>query len=116
MNYFALTSYILNAIFIVGIGFCIILVRGALMSNRDSLAGYKRSDLSGRSREEIRRRLLAGGMNAVSPIDVMNLIYTFRSIELGTYNDDDPYIPSSEVGDPYLDLDLDRPDHSGAKQ
>jgi hypothetical protein len=101
MDPLLIISLILNIIAIPTIIFMAFIIRGALTNNQDMLEDYHRKDLSGTQREEIRRRLIVGGKGAVGAHEILDLIYTFRSVELGQYNDEDPYVPS----DPYDDID-----------
>ena len=64
----------------------------------------KHSHLTGREVEEIRRKLSSIGIQAITVDDVFNLIMTIRDTHLGTYVDEDPYIPA----DPYDDIDARR--------
>jgi len=74
------------------------IIRGFMRTERSS-GGHRH--LTGREIEEIRRKLSTVGLAAVSEDDVSNLIMTIRDTHLGTYVDNDPYIPA----DPYDDVD-----------
>lgn len=79
-----------------------IIIRGFIKTNAGS--GVHKH-LTGREIEEIRRKLsLVGGLNAIAKDDVYNLIMTVRDTHLGTYVDEDPYIPA----DPYEDIEEER--------
>lgn len=77
------------------------IIRGFLRQKQSS--GEHRH-LTGREIEEIRRKLSTVGMQDISIDDVFNLIMTIRDTHLGTYVDDDPYVPA----DPYDDIDARR--------
>lgn len=94
-------SYIGNGLLMIAIAFMILILKGIMASREQMVADYKRRNLSGREREEIRRRLLSQGIGGVHPHEVLDLIYSFRAVELGQYRDSDPYVPD----DPYDDLD-----------
>lgn len=76
-----------------------IMLRGALKSEKVD-PNFEPRALSGREREEIRRKIVNMGPPAVSSDDVLNLLYTFRQIELGQYTDEDVFVPE----DPYEDV------------
>lgn len=78
-----------------------IIIRGMMKTQQSLVLDYKRHNLTGREREEIRRRLLAQGTTAVHAHEILDLIYSFRAVELGQYKDDDPYVPE----DPYDDVE-----------
>jgi len=101
MDWLPLASYITNGILVVIVALGIIVIRGMLASRDSMIDSYKRRDLTGREREDIRRRLLASGTSAIHPHEILDLIYTFRSVELGQYEDKDPYVPA----DPYDDIE-----------
>lgn len=94
-------SLVANGLFVIVIVAMALIISGFMKSHQSMVAGYKRRNLTGRDREEIRRRLLAKGITDVHPHEVLDLIYTFRAVELGQYSDEDPYIPE----DPYSDVD-----------
>jgi hypothetical protein len=102
MEWLETASYIANGVLGLLVALAIIVIKGMLASNSATFDDYKRHSLTGVEREDMRRRLLAQGLNGVHPHEVMDLIYTFRSIELGQYKDEDPYIPQE---DPYEDID-----------
>jgi hypothetical protein len=98
-----LLSVLLGIVFIALV-FVVILLRGAIVQQQIELSSYKRKDLSGREIETMRRLIVAKGPSAITVHDVLNLIYTIRSIQLGDYSDIDPFVFSSE--DPYDSLEL----------
>lgn len=102
MEWIPLTSYILNGVLVVVIVFMFIILRGMIATVGGTFDNYKRKNLTGREREDIRRRLIAQGMGAVHPHEVMDLIYSWRALELGQYTDEDPYVPQD---DPYDDIE-----------
>jgi hypothetical protein len=73
------------------------IIRGFLRSEKSK--GIHKC-LTGREVEQVRRKLSVVGFNAVTPDDVYGLIKTIRDTHLGTYVDDDPYVPD----DPYDDI------------
>ena len=79
--------------------YVIIVLRGALQTSIID-PDFEPHAVTGREREEIRRKLVNVGPRAVSSDDVLNLLYTFRQVELGSYKDDDVYVPD----DPYTDV------------
>ncbi len=78
-----------------------IIIRGFLRTE-DSEGTH--NHLTGREIEEIRRKLSTIGLQAITVDEVFNLIMTIRDTHLGTYVDNDPYIPA----DPYDDVDARR--------
>lgn len=100
-----IASLILNAVFAILIVLSGIILRGIMKNNSATIENYKRHDLTGRERETIRRKIIASGLTTVHPHEILDLIYTFRSIEVGDYHDNDPYVPV----DTYEDLDNERP-------
>jgi hypothetical protein len=76
-----------------------IIIRGAI--SRESIKDEQYGTLTGRQIEAIRLKLISVGVNAVTKFEVMNVIHTVRAIQLGTYDDIDPYIPA----DIYSDVD-----------
>lgn len=87
-----------NLLFLVTIAVLAVVLRGAI-SSQEIDPEFEPRALTGREREEIRRRMVNIGTNVVTSDDVLNLLYTIRQIELGNYTDDDVYIPD----DPYRD-------------
>lgn len=77
---------------------------GAIKKQNLLLETYRRKDLSGVEIETIRRLAVAKGSDAVTLHDILNLIYTIRSIQLGGYEDKDVFVFSQE--DPYDGLSL----------
>lgn len=74
------------------------IIRGFMRAER-STEGQRH--LTGREVEVIRRKLATVGMSAITAVDVYNLIMTIRDTHLGTYVDEDPYVPA----DPYEDVE-----------
>ena len=93
-------SYTLNGVFLVAIGIFSIVLRGLLSSNSSEI-NEQRKKLTGRDREALRRKLIASGFSTVTISEVLDLLHTVRQIELGSYRDEDPYIPD----DPYDDVE-----------
>ena len=77
----------------------LIMVLGCLREERDPTEGRIR-DITGREIEVIRYRATNIGKVAISKTDILNVIRTIRSIQLGVYKDNDPYVPN----DPYEGL------------
>ena len=75
-----------------------IIIRGFLRTEK-SINTNKH--LTGREIEEVRRKLSTVGLNGISKWDILNLIKTIRDTHLGTYVDEDPYVPA----DPYEDVE-----------
>lgn len=75
-----------------------IALRGALNSTKID-TNFKPHPLTGREREAIRRKVVNLGQRGVSVDDVLNLLYTFRLIELGQYTDEDIYVPDDSYED-----------------
>ena len=80
------------------IAYLVIVLRGA-MKTTEIDPEFDPKVLTGREREEIRRKIVNLGPAAVSSDDVLNLLYTFRMIELGEYTDEDVYVPEDPYGD-----------------
>jgi hypothetical protein len=76
-----------------------IIIRGFVMNDGDIEKDVRH--LTGREIEELRRKVSLAGMTAVSTETVFSLIMTIKDTHLGTYVDEDPYIPA----DPYEDID-----------
>lgn len=76
------------------------IVRGALNADRQERNKMNIRRMTGREIETMRRRLVAVGNPALNLSDTFSLILTIREIQLGTYTDDDPWIPA----DPYEDV------------
>lgn len=77
-----------------------IMLRGAIRMHNDDLASHKIAQLSGREIEIIRRKAISSGMSSITLHDVLNLVTTLNTIQLGNYEDKDPYVPA----DPYEGL------------
>ena len=86
-----------TVIFGLSLAATILVIRGMLKTEKSNIENYKRKILSGVETEEIRRRVIEYGMSKITINDVLNLIYTKRAIEVGAYEDIDPYVPA----DPY---------------
>lgn len=78
-----------------------LMLRGAIRMHSDDLANYKVRHLTGREIEIMRRKVLQSGISSVSLQDVMGLITTLNMIQLGNYEDTDPFSPA----DPYEGLE-----------
>lgn len=78
-----------------------IMLRGAIRMHGDDLASYKVTQLSGREIEVLRRQAINTGMSSIRLHDVLDLITTLNMIQLGNYEDKDPYVPA----DPYAGLE-----------
>jgi hypothetical protein len=89
---------IFSVITLIGLLCCVFVIKGFLKTRDTDLKSYKRNTLTGVKIEEIRRRLIHGGMNDIIGKDVLDLIYTIRTIQLGVFEDKNPYVPP---GDPY---------------
>jgi len=76
-----------------------LLVMGCLKEERGNNEGRIR-DISGREIEMIRYKLTNIGKVSVTKTEMLNIIRTMRSIQLGVYKDVDPYVPD----DPYEGL------------
>jgi hypothetical protein len=74
-----------------------IVLWGYLKEEKEEFDDYKVRKVTGREIEEIRRVLVTHGMNGLLRSNVMDLVYTIRAIQLGDYEDLDPYVPD----DPY---------------
>ena len=87
----------------LSIGFFIIIItmaimlRGYMKQEVEEDESYRVRKISGREIEEIRRVLMHYGMNGLLKSNVLDLIYTIRAIQIGDYEDMDPYVPD----DPY---------------
>ena len=99
MNWLLMIGWSLFVIAVLVIVFLAITLRGALTTSIID-PDFEPHAVTGREREEIRRKLVNVGPRAVSSDDVLNLLYTFRQVELGSYKDDDVYVPD----DPYTDV------------
>ena len=71
-----------------------VIIRGALNQEKENI---EVKNLTGRQIEEIRLKMIDIGLPSITTGDVLSLIRTIRSIQLGTYEDTDVYIPA----DPY---------------
>lgn len=78
-----------------------IMLRGAIRMHSDDLKNYKVCHLTGREIEIMRRQVLQSGVSSISLQDVMSLITTLNMIQLGNYEDKDPFSPA----DPYEGLE-----------
>jgi len=85
---------------LIAIIIAIVIIIGFLKENYESNSSYKKTSLTGRDIEYMRRRLKAVGKVAVNTHDIFDLIYVIRDIQLGVYKDEDPYIPA----DPYENI------------
>lgn len=93
-----MTSIILSSLLFISIAanvFLFFVFRGATKEDEETIETYKRQKLSGVDVETIRRTILAYGRKGISVHDVMDLIYTIRSIQLGQYTDTNPYMPAN---------------------
>jgi hypothetical protein len=72
-----------------------ITVAGAIKKNRDATAGYLRKKLTGIEIEELRRLVMTTGLADISESNVLDLIYVIRAIQLGDYEDKEPYVPDN---------------------
>lgn len=79
----------------------ITVLRGALRVDQEDRDQIEIKPLTGRDIEVIRRKLVNVGLGGVSLNEVLNLVKTIRDIQLGVYEDKDPYLPA----DPYGDID-----------
>lgn len=70
-------------------------IRGFLRNDRTNTG--KHVPLSGKEIEEIRQKLSSLGIQTVTADDIYNLIRTIWELNLGVYQDTDPYLPF----DPY---------------
>jgi len=94
-----LVSIVGNVLQLIVIIVGIFVVRGFMTSTMVD-PEFNPSALTGREREEIRRRATQLGNRGVSVEDTLNLLYTFRLVEIGQYTDEDIYVPD----DPYEDI------------
>jgi hypothetical protein len=78
-----------------------IMLRGYIREEKEEFKNYKVRKITGREIEEIRRVLVTHGMNGLLRSNILDLIYTIRAIQLGDYEDMDPYVPA----DPYDGLE-----------
>ena len=74
-----------------------VVIRGAI--RREVIDGETFKTLTGREIEQIRIKAITVGMNSITKHEVMNVIHTVRAIQLGTYEDKDPYIPADIYAD-----------------
>ena len=74
------------------------ILRGMLISAEED-SSVVATDLSGREVEKIKRRLTTVGVRDISYGDIANLVKTINSIQLGTYEDTDVYIPADSYDD-----------------
>ena len=99
-----MTVWILSSVIFVllsVISILSIMLRGSIRITADITNDYKITLLPGTMVEEIRILLINYGFNAITPQNVLDLIYTIRAIQLGHYEDTDPFIPA----DPYDGLE-----------
>lgn len=96
-------SFVCCILIIVVIALCFML-RGATLSKSEDIESYVITRLTGVDIEKIRRDIINVGMNALTTHDVLNLIYVVRSIQLGTYTDENPYV-SQHPYDGFLTLE-----------
>jgi len=78
-----------------------IILWGYIKEEKEEFDNYKVRKITGREIEEIRRVLVTHGLNGLLRSNVMDLVYTIRAIQLGDYEDMDPYVPD----DPYDGLE-----------
>lgn len=83
------------ALLLITLVIAVIIIRGTIISKSADLNEYTIVSLTGRDIERIRQKLVYIGPQAVSSYDILNLIYVIRSIQLGTYSDENPYIPAN---------------------
>lgn len=76
-----------------------VVLRGALRVDQEERDQIEIKPLTGRDIEVIRRKLVNVGLGGVSLNEVLNLVKTIRDIQLGLYEDKDPYLPADPFGD-----------------
>ena len=99
MEYIIIISIILGLSVLLNV-LLLIVVRGMWIST-DHPEEMQVQKLTGREIEKLRRTLLTVGMSAVNFVDFANLIHTINSIQIGDYEDKDPFVPQE---DPYEDI------------
>ena len=73
-------------------------IRGAITTEKNP-EYEKLSSLTGVETEEIRRKVVAVGLNAITQRDVLNLIKTIVLLKVGLNKDTDVYVPSEAYKD-----------------
>jgi hypothetical protein len=91
----------ISTVLLTIIAVLIIVLRGYIKEEKEEFENYKVRKITGREIEEIRRVLVTHGTNGLLRSNIMDLVYTIRAIQIGDYEDMDPYVPD----DPYDGLE-----------
>ncbi len=75
----------------------LIIIRGMINFRQEEIDGAKITSLTGREIEAIRRKIIHSGRQDLSYSGALSLVKTLQDIQLGAYEDTDPYVPA----DPY---------------